>query len=196
MAKQIVGIIAPPSAGKGTQAQMLVERFGFVRVESSAVLDAEKARDPSSTALTSDSVVIPVVGRYVEKLLDDVDLIFDGFPRSTAQVDFLYELGDVYRAKGMDVQIIIVHLDVPDEVCIAWNKGRWEETPVESRRPDDSPEKYRDRLERSHTYIPAVVRHVNETSPESLRYVPGDGTREQIHNRIVERALKRSPVAQ
>ncbi len=186
MVKLIVGIIAPPSAGKGTQAQLLVDNFDFVRVESSAILDAEKARDPSSTALTPDGLVIPAVNRFVEKTPDESALIFDGFPRSEPQVDFLYGLSDHYRAKGLSVEVVIIHLDVTDPTCLLWNSIRWEETPTGSRRPDDDPAKYRDRLERSHIYIPNVTRHVMDTSPGSFRYVFGEGTRQEIHERIVE----------
>jgi adenylate kinase len=94
-------LLGPPGAGKGTQAQRLVEERGMVQLSTGDML--REAKDSGTEMgkrvadvmargeLVTDEIVI---GLIREKLEGDTGggFIFDGFPRTLAQADALGEL--------------------------------------------------------------------------------------------------------
>jgi adenylate kinase len=94
-------LLGPPGAGKGTQAQRLVEERGMVQLSTGDML--REAKDSGTEMgkkvadvmargdLVTDEIVI---GLIREKLEGDNGggFIFDGFPRTLAQADALGEL--------------------------------------------------------------------------------------------------------
>lgn len=92
-------LLGPPGAGKGTQAKLLIERFGIPQISTgdilrSAVKDmtssgvrAKKFMDDG--ALVPDDIVISIISDRL-KMSDSVSgFILDGFPRTVAQADAL-----------------------------------------------------------------------------------------------------------
>ena len=50
--KKIIILVGPPGSGKGTQAEMLAEKFGLVHLESSKVIEEKiKNADPIATSI-------------------------------------------------------------------------------------------------------------------------------------------------
>lgn len=88
-------LLGPQGSGKGTQARLLCEKFGFFYFESGAFLrDASKTNEHLAQML-KNGVFVPdaEMSSYVTSYLDEKgvydNILFDGFPRSIIQYDSL-----------------------------------------------------------------------------------------------------------
>lgn len=124
-------LLGPPGAGKGTQARMLEEKFGFVQLSTGDLLRAAVAQGTEAGlaakavmeqgGLVSDEIVLAILkGRMAAP---DVakGVILDGFPRTAGQAA---ALDDLLAATGQSVTAAI-SLDVNDEAMIARVAGRY-----------------------------------------------------------------------
>lgn len=85
--------LGPPGAGKGTQAQILQERFGAKQISTGDILRENRNKGTElgklaerymlSGALVPDEVIIKMIEAELEKLQGG--FIMDGFPRTVAQ---------------------------------------------------------------------------------------------------------------
>jgi adenylate kinase len=117
-------LIGPPGAGKGTQAKLLVERWGVPQVSTGDMLrDAKKAGTPlgiqaaefmSKGALVPDDVVIGLVGERLKQPDAQKGFLLDGFPRTEPQAE---ALGALLSARGIGLDAV-VQLDVPRELLV------------------------------------------------------------------------------
>ena len=92
-------LLGPPGAGKGTQAQRLVENRGMKQLSTGDMLRAAvKAETPTGLKvkaimdageLVSDEVVSALISDELKAMGDDVGAIFDGYPRTEAQAHAL-----------------------------------------------------------------------------------------------------------
>lgn len=123
-------LLGPPGAGKGTQAKMLMDRFGIPQISTGDILRAAvkegspmgiKAKDCMDAGeLVPDEVVVGIVKERLQKADCDNGFILDGFPRTVPQADALsadlIELG-----KQLDA---VISLDVDIEALIERLTGR------------------------------------------------------------------------
>ncbi|EJX03080.1 adenylate kinase, partial [gut metagenome] len=94
--KNIV-IFGAPGSGKGTQSELLIQKYGFKHISTGDVLRAEiKAEtELGKTAkgyidngqLIPDSLMIDILARVYDSLCPCEGLIFDGFPRTIPQAE-------------------------------------------------------------------------------------------------------------
>lgn len=119
-------LFGPPGAGKGTQAQRMMDATGLPQVSTgdmlrSAVkaktevgLEAKKYMDAG--ALVPDQVIIDLIRDRMKQ--DDAKdgVMFDGFPRTVPQAEALAEFVDVS---------IVLAIDVPDERIVERICGRF-----------------------------------------------------------------------
>jgi len=97
-------LFGPPGAGKGTQAQFIVEHFGIPQISTGDMLRAAvKAQTPLGIAaksimdvggLVSDEIVLGLVRERISEPDCRAGFILDGFPRTTPQADALIALLD------------------------------------------------------------------------------------------------------
>jgi len=92
-------LLGPPGAGKGTQAAMLVEKFGIPQISTGDMLRAAvreqtpmgvKAKEfMDAGGLVPDEVVIGIVRERLQQSDCEAGFILDGFPRTVPQADAL-----------------------------------------------------------------------------------------------------------
>jgi len=125
----VVILIGPPGSGKGTQADMLREKFGFVSYSTGALFRNEMARGTAlgkriaplmdkGLFVPDDIVLETIIGR-VEKTRQPV--ILDGFPRTLNQAKQL--LGFLQRKTGR-YQPVAIEIGLPTKEIYRRVSGR------------------------------------------------------------------------
>lgn len=146
-------LLGPPGAGKGTQAQKLVEERGMIQLSTGDMLREARtsgtemgqkvAAIMDAGQLVTDEIVI---GLIREKLEGDQGggFIFDGFPRTLGQADALAAL----LAECGQTLDAVIEMQVNDEVLVGRIVGRAEEARAAGKeaRADDNEESLKIRL--------------------------------------------------
>ena len=102
-------IFGPPGAGKGTQAEFIVNKYDLRQLSTGEVLrneiknKTELGKEISSIinsgTLVSDDIVKKLVENFISDKRYNNKLIFDGYPRNLTQVKTLNELLIKYGQK-------------------------------------------------------------------------------------------------
>jgi adenylate kinase len=178
-------LFGPPGSGKGTQAKLLVEKFGFLHISTGDLFRYEmgnntplglKAKEYIKAGeLVPDEVTIGMLKNKVDQNPDVKGIIYDGFPRTIAQAEAL----DLYlNEKGVEVNALI-SLKVDDEEIVK----RILERGKTSGRPDDNDETIiRNRIEVYQSETKPVYDYY-DTKNKSVS-LQGVGTLEDIFKSI------------
>ncbi|MCJ2180359.1 adenylate kinase [Novosphingobium album (ex Hu et al. 2023)] len=124
-------LLGPPGAGKGTQAQRLVEKHGMRQLSTGDMLRAAvKAATPTGLEakavmergeLVSDAIVSALIGDELDAMGPDAGAIFDGYPRTAAQAE---SLDEILAARGRTLAHVI-ELGVDEEALVERITGRF-----------------------------------------------------------------------
>lgn len=124
-------LLGPPGAGKGTQAQRIVEKHGIPQLSTGDMLRAAKDAGTEiglrAGALMSAGKLVPdeVVNAAVSERIDQPDcangFILDGYPRTLVQADAVEEM---LRSKGTALDVVI-ELEVDDAILVDRVSGRF-----------------------------------------------------------------------
>ncbi len=119
-------LLGMPGAGKGTQAQFLIEKLKIPQISTGDMLRAAvKAGTPpgleakqhmNQGALVPDSIVIELVRQRVKEPDCAKGFIIDGFPRNIPQAEAL-------REAGVDIDLVL-EIAVDDEEILRRLSGR------------------------------------------------------------------------
>ncbi len=136
-------LVAPPGAGKGTQAARLSVHYGITHLSSGALLRQEVAAGTKTGRIAAeylrrgdlvpDEVVIDVLALPVLEATRTGGYVLDGFPRTVHQAEEAYKVAQ--HVDGIELQAV-VHLDVsPEELrrrllARARSEGRTDDTEV------------------------------------------------------------------
>jgi len=146
-------LLGPPGAGKGTQAQHLVETRNMIQLSTGDMLRAARTSGTEMGKIVADvmdrgELVTDeiVIGLIREKLQEGSEggFIFDGFPRTLAQAD---ALGELLAENGFALDAV-VSLEVEDEILVQRVVNRAKEAIAAGKeaRADDNEESMRTRL--------------------------------------------------
>jgi len=102
-------IFGPPGAGKGTQADFIVNKYNLFQLSTGEVLRNEIKNKTdlgkeissiiNSGTLVSDDIVKKLVENFISENKNKNRLIFDGYPRNLNQAKTLTELLNKYSQK-------------------------------------------------------------------------------------------------
>lgn len=194
-------LLGAPGAGKGTQAQFIMERYGIPQISTgdmlrSAVKAGTELGKQAKTVmdagqLVSDELIIALVKERVAQ--DDCakGFLLDGFPRTIPQADAMKEHNISIDA--------VVEIDVPDEEIVKRMSGRrvhagsgrvyhviYNPPKVEGKddvtgealkiRPDDEETTVRKRLDIYHETTQPLVEYYSKDAEQGLnKYYRLDG---------------------
>lgn len=179
-------LLGPPGAGKGTQAELLVTRFGIPQISTGEMLRAAVAGETpvglqakvfmERGDLVPDSVVIGVAEERLAEKDAAGGFILDGFPRTTAQAEALDGLLDRLGTK-LECCLAIV---VEEEPLVQRLLKRRE---IEGR-SDDNETAIRNRMEVYRESTAPLLAYYRERG--LLAEVNGLGSIDEVAERIAE----------
>jgi adenylate kinase len=124
-------LLGPPGAGKGTQAQRLVDHHGMRQLSTGDMLRAAvKAGTPIGLEakavmergeLVSDAIVSKLIDAELTAMGPDVGAIFDGYPRTEAQA---HSLDEILASRGRVLDHVI-ELEVDEDALVERITGRY-----------------------------------------------------------------------
>lgn len=196
-------LLGAPGAGKGTQAQFMMNKYGIPQISTGDMLraaakagtelglEAKKLMDAGQ--LVSDELIIGLVKERIAQ--DDCakGFLLDGFPRTIPQADAMKDAGVVID--------YVIEFDVPDEEIVKRMAGRrvhsgsgrtyhivYNPPKVEGKddvtgddlsiRPDDEETTVRKRLDIYHSLTaPLVSYYKNEAAQGNGQHLKFDGTK-------------------
>jgi len=178
-------LFGPPGAGKGTQSNLLIDKYNLVHLSTGDILRGEIAAGTTLGLeaktlmdrgdLVPDEVVIAMISSKLDNNPNTNGFIFDGFPRTAAQAEALDNLLD---DKGTSISAML-SLKVEDEELIRRLLSRGEN----SGRADDQDESI---------IANRINEYNNKTAPlkeyysaqNKLSEIEGDGTVEDIAEKL------------
>ena len=182
-------LLGPPGAGKGTQAQILVEERGMVQLSTGDMLRAARtsgtemgqkvAAIMDAGELVTDEIVIGLIEEQLQNT-DGNGFIFDGFPRTLPQAD---ALGELLKANGQGLNAVI-QMEVNDEVLVQRIVGRAQEAIAAGKeaRADDNEESLKIRLMEYYKKTAPLIGYYYHSG--DLKAVNGLGTIDEVKGEI------------
>ncbi|MEM6811078.1 MAG: adenylate kinase [Pseudomonadota bacterium] len=163
MAYNIV-FFGPPGAGKGTQAKIIEEKYGFKQLSTGDMLRSQvaeatplglQAKDIMDRGeLVSDEIVIGMIEDEMNKAHHVKGFMFDGFPRTNAQAE---ALDAMLKTRNEKIDLVL-NLQVDDEELVERIKKR----SIEEGRADDTVETFKTRLAAYNDYKTVVLPYYEE----------------------------------
>jgi adenylate kinase len=170
-------LFGPPGSGKGTQSQLIIEKYKLIHISTGDLLRSEiKAGTPlgheadkfiQKGQLVPDEVVIGMIGSVLEAHPAAKGFIFDGFPRTAAQSEALDKLLSLRKT----AITMVLSLEVPEDELI---RRLLERGKTSGRSDDANVEVIRARILEYHNKTVPVADHYAKV--DKFKKVKGDGT--------------------
>lgn len=204
--------LGPPGAGKGTQAKILIERYGIPQISTGDMLREHRAKGTElgkkaqeymdKGQLVPDEIILGMVKERLSQADCEKGFILDGFPRTVAQAEALDKLL-LDMGKKLDFALALI---VPDDLLVERLTGRrtckncgmmyhikYKPSKVEGKcdfcggelyqRPDDNEETVRNRLKVYHEQTAPLIEYYRNKG--ILREIDGSKSIEEITQQII-----------
>lgn len=201
-------LVGPQACGKGTQASKLSEKLGLkhfstgdafrAEVKSGSELGKKLKETMDAGQLVSNDMVNDVIKNAIEQYKEQ-GMIFDGYPRTIEQADFLLEQTDLDA---------VVEIDLSEEESIARISSRYvcpecgkgynsiSQAPQKEgvcdvdgvaliQRDDDKPEAVKKRLADYHTQTEPIIKHYAKKGITVYK-IDGKQSIEEVFDAIVK----------
>ncbi len=178
-------LFGPPGAGKGTQSQKLIEKYGLIHLSTGDLLrneiaqgttlglEAKKLMDEG--LLVPDEVVIGMISNKLDANPQAKGFIFDGFPRTVAQAAALDTLlNEKNTAISGMIALVVDDQELENRLLL---RGK------DSGRPDDAnPEVIRKRINEYNSKTAPVAEFYK--GQEKFTSINGIGSIDEIFTSI------------
>jgi len=176
-------IMGPPGAGKGTQAEILAEKYNLLHLSTGDILrhEIDKKTEIGLEAksymnrgdLVPDSVLLTIIKNVLTKLKDS-GVILDGFPRTVPQAE---GLNKIFENLNLRIDYIL-NIHVEPNILI----NRLIERAKNSGRKDDTEEVI---VNRQKVYEDLTAPLIHFYKDEIIQ-IDGNGPIEEVTSRILE----------
>jgi len=178
-------LFGPPGAGKGTQATIIKEKLGLTYIATGDLfrhhIKNETPLGLKAKAYIEKGDLVPdeITIGMIEEIISDPNIkgiIFDGFPRTVKQAEFLDKL---MAEKGLIIDALIA-LDVPEERLIKrlLNRGKT------SGRADDNEETIKHRLNMYYQKTEPVKEYYKKQN--KYYEINGVGEIDEVNQRLLD----------
>jgi adenylate kinase len=177
-------IFGPPGAGKGTQSEKLIQRFGFIHISTGDLFRWHTKNDTplgrkvkeimNSGQLVPDEITISMLKEELDKHPQAKGFLFDGFPRTVAQAE---ALDDFMKSRGTAIHYVVA-LDVAEDEV----RTRIARRKTIENRADDEEEKLNQRITEYYSKTIHVLPHYQKDG--RLHTIPGVGSIDAIFESI------------
>jgi adenylate kinase len=179
-------LLGPPGAGKGTQAQRLVSKFGIVHLSSGEMLRAAAAAGTPDGLrakslidrgeLVPDDMIVSIIADRIDRSDAKAGFILDGFPRTVPQAEALERL---LAQRGVKLDAVVA-LVVNEGILLRRIEKRVADMKArgEPLRADDNSEVLRGRLAAYRTQTAPLIDHYAKKG--LLRAVDGMASVEEV----------------
>lgn len=126
----VVVLLGPPGVGKGTQAVRLADEIGAAHVSTGDLLRAARREGTplgrkaqsymDAGEYVPDDLILDLVREHLRTLGPEAPILFDGFPRTTAQAE---GLDAALEVSGRRVDAVVL-FEAPDDILIKRLSGR------------------------------------------------------------------------
>lgn len=178
-------LFGPPGSGKGTQAKLLVERFGLLHISTGDLFRYEMGNNTplgqeaksyiEKGALVPDSVTMGMLKNKMDANPDIKGIIFDGVPRTTNQAEIL---DGQLSEKGAEVKLLLsLHVEQDEIVKRILERGK-----TSGRKDDQDEATILNRIKVYHEETAPVFEYYNKKGKSVS--IDGMGTIEEIAERL------------
>lgn len=177
-------LFGPPGAGKGTQSEKLIQKYGFLHISTGDLFRWHTKNDTplgkqvkeimNSGALVPDEITIAMLKEELDKNPQAKGFLFDGFPRTVPQAIAL----DTFMKENGSAIHHVIALDVTEEEV----RMRIANRRTTENRVDDEEEKLNKRITEYFSKTIHVLPHYQ--SQGRLNTLPGIGVIDEVFESI------------
>ena len=179
-------LFGAPGAGKGTQANFLINEFDLIQISTGDMLresvkqKTELGKQVETIMASGDLVPDDIIFALISNRLNNKDIkkgfIFDGFPRNLKQAQ---KLDEIIHEMNINIDYVF-HIDVNQEILTSRIENRAKQEKIT--RKDDTSAVLIERLKVYNRETKPVLNHYSDQN--KLNIIDGMGTIEQVSSNI------------